>query len=68
MTFDLSDAFSVSRTSDPPAETVIHLSTAARSGVEPQLEPAIDGGPDPKVLATLARLERFLGAIQSLRA
>ena len=32
---------------------------------EPELRMA---GPDPEVLATLARLERFLGAIHSLRA
>jgi hypothetical protein len=67
LTFDLSGAFSVPLKADPPAETVVHFSTAARS-VEPELAPATDGGPDPKVLATLARLERFLGAIQSLRA
>ncbi len=32
---------------------------------EPEIEP--DTEPDPEVLATLARLERFLGTIQSLR-
>ena len=35
---------------------------------EPQPEPMTEAGPDPEVLATLARLERFLDAIQSLRA
>jgi tetratricopeptide (TPR) repeat protein len=34
--------------------------------IEPEIEP--DTEPDPDVLATLARLERFLGTIQSLRA
>ena len=34
----------------------------------PRIEPAIEAGPDLEVLATLARLERFLGAIESLRA
>ncbi len=32
------------------------------------VEEPVDPGPDPEILATLARLERFLGAIQSLRA
>jgi tetratricopeptide (TPR) repeat protein len=40
----------------------------AEPAFEPEDEPAIESGPDPEVLATLARLERFLGAIQSLRA
>jgi len=35
---------------------------------EPVLQMAAESGPGPEVLATLARLERFLGAIQSLRA
>lgn len=35
---------------------------------EPEPEPMTEAGPDPEVLATLARLERFLDAIQSLRA
>ena len=39
---------------------VVHLATDAVLSE--------DEGPDPAVLATLARLERFLGAIQSLRA
>ena len=35
-----------------------------------EAEPEVDtaAGPDPEMLATLARLERFLGSIQSLRA
>jgi hypothetical protein len=40
----------------------------AEPAFEPDDEPAVESGPDPEVLATLARLERFLGAIQSLRA
>jgi hypothetical protein len=40
----------------------------AEPAVEPEDEPAIESDPDSEVLATLARLERFLGAIQSLRA
>jgi len=35
---------------------------------EPGVEIAVPAGSDPEMLATLARLERFLGAIQSLRA
>jgi hypothetical protein len=35
---------------------------------EPEPESMTEAGPDPEVLATLARLERFLDAIQSLRA
>jgi hypothetical protein len=31
-------------------------------------DPEVEPEPDPEVLATLARLERFLGTIQSLRA
>jgi tetratricopeptide (TPR) repeat protein len=38
--------------------------------MQPEPEPVLSAiaGPDPEVLATLARLERFLGAIQTLRA
>jgi hypothetical protein len=46
------------------AEPVFEVDAA----FEPEPEPMTETGPDPEVLATLARLERFLGAIQSLRA
>jgi hypothetical protein len=36
--------------------------------VDPILQMPAESGPDPAVLATLARLERFLVAIESLRA
>jgi Tetratricopeptide repeat len=43
------------------------VSTEVEEDVEEPVLSAVEG-PDPAVLATLARLERFLGAIQSLRA
>jgi tetratricopeptide (TPR) repeat protein len=65
LTVDLSNAFSDKRAADPPAEAPIDFSMDP-----PALEavPDAGAGPDPEVLATLARLERFLGAIHSLRA
>jgi tetratricopeptide (TPR) repeat protein len=80
VSFDLSNAFSVPRKADPVPEAPIVSMTPPRVEPVPEpvflaepaseldLEPALDAGPDPEVLATLARLERFLGAIQSLRA
>jgi tetratricopeptide (TPR) repeat protein len=57
---------------DPIFEPVFEAAAIAPPGPvfepEPELEPPAPEGPDPEVLATLARLERFLGAIQSLRA
>lgn len=44
------------------------LAVQAEPALEPDAEPAIEAGPHPEILATLARLERFLGAIESLRA
>jgi tetratricopeptide (TPR) repeat protein len=73
LTFDLSNAFADKRTADRPADAPMDFSRGTPSleaqpalGIEP--EPASDAGPHPEVLATLARLERFLGAIHSLRA
>jgi tetratricopeptide (TPR) repeat protein len=50
----------VERTAEPPMEP--------EPAFEPEHDLALEAGPDPEVLATLARLERFLGAIHSLRA
>jgi tetratricopeptide (TPR) repeat protein len=44
------------------------LGTMVEPESEPDLEIAAPSGVDAEALATLARLERFLGAIQSLRA
>jgi len=55
MTFDLSAAFADTRPAERPAEPASEMAMAPPPG------------PDPEVLATLARLERFLGAIHSLR-
>jgi tetratricopeptide (TPR) repeat protein len=57
----------------PIASPEPHFEPEAELEPEPESEPALPAltfveGPDPEVLATLARLERFLGAIQSLRA
>jgi pilus assembly protein FimV len=64
----------------PAASTPVPLVAAAAEQTEPDLDLDLDlepepesdlyvaPGPDPAVLATLARLERFLGAIQSRRA
>ena len=68
--FDLGAAL----TSEPPRDA--HLDVAPDMPfdllMDPPIEPLTEGsedvGPDPDVLATLARLERFLSAIQSLRA
>jgi Tetratricopeptide repeat len=49
----------------PPA---VHAEPQWDAEPEPVLQMAAESGPDPDVLATLARLERFLGAIASLRA
>jgi tetratricopeptide (TPR) repeat protein len=75
LSFDLSSAFSVPPKNDRSADRPVDFSLAPSAVepvpeplVEPEDEPAIESGPDPEVLATLARLERFLGAIQSLRA
>ena len=61
---------------EPAFEPVFEAAAVALP--EPRFEPAPDlepgpapsrvEGPDPEVLATLVRLEQFLGAIQSLRA
>ncbi len=58
----------------PVASPEPHFAPEAELGPEPESEPeaalpslSFVEGPDPAVLATLARLERFLGAIQSLR-
>lgn len=64
LSFDLSNAFSDTPAADRPAEPVFEAAPA----FEPEHDLAIEAGPDPEVLATLARLERFLGAIHSLRA
>jgi tetratricopeptide (TPR) repeat protein len=79
LSFDLSTAFSIQPATDRPAEAPIEVSMppplaepvvelVPEPAFEPEPEPAIEAGPDPQILATLARLERFLGAIQSLRA
>ena len=53
----------------PPAESDFSFDLgSAMTSVDPFTEGSEDAGPDPDVLATLARLERFLSAIQSLRA
>jgi hypothetical protein len=78
--FDLAAAPSIDLPSAPAAEPAVDpviepvFEAAAIAPPEPvfepapELEPPASEGPDPEVLATLARLERFLGAIQSLRA
>lgn len=58
LTFDLSNVFPETRATERPAAPPLDLSATSPAEAEP----------DPKALATLARLERFLGAIHSLRA
>lgn len=70
-TFDLSAAIRRDPPRDPAADVRFDLAQdtsldLSMSPVEPAGD-AGDAGPDPDTLATLARLERFLGAIQSLR-
>jgi tetratricopeptide (TPR) repeat protein len=70
---DLTNAFSDSqapdRSSPPVAAAQREAEPIARQSVfESEPEPAVEAGPDPEMLATLARLEQFLGAIQSSRA
>jgi fused signal recognition particle receptor len=54
----------------PQAEPVLQPAPGFEvdAAFEPEPEPMTEAGPDPEALATLARLERFLDAIQSLRA
>jgi hypothetical protein len=70
--FDLSLAppLGVSPTPDPDLAMVLEPETELEPEAEPEPEPEIvaASGPDPEMLATLARLERFLDSIQSLRA
>jgi tetratricopeptide (TPR) repeat protein len=60
VTFDLS----LAPPPAPPPEPDLALMTLVP---EPGVVIEAPAGPDPEMLATLARLERFLGAIQSLR-
>ena len=51
-------------------DLAIDVDPASASEPEPDLvlQMPTESGPRPEVVATLARLERFLGAIESLRA
>jgi tetratricopeptide (TPR) repeat protein len=51
---------------DPDLALMLDSEAGPESGQEPGV--AALSGPDPEVLATVARLERFLDSIQSLRA
>jgi tetratricopeptide repeat protein len=51
----------------PPFEASMETDPESRFDAGPDPEDVFEAGPDPEVLATLARLERFLGAIHSLR-
>ena len=61
--FDLALAPPLGLASSPDPDLAL---TALTLDPEPDVE--VLAGPDPEMLATLARLERFLGAIQSLRS
>lgn len=55
----------------PESHADLDLALDLESEAEGEPEPVLGtapAGPDPELLATLARLERFLGAIESLRA
>ena len=55
-------------TAAPEADFGRELEGEPEPEAEPVQQMTAGSGPDPAMLATLARLERFLGAIESLRA
>ena len=73
--FDLTAALTGEPAPDPAAGAPFDIAPdqSFDLAMDPLIEPAVveqswEAGPDPGVLATLARLERFLDAIHSLRA